>query len=160
MSRDVWKILQQTALVAVAVAFGGCSSDSPTAPTPGGTAPGGGSTAVAYTITVTPNPREIVREEGVTTPNSQVSFVVRRTADGAAPPAGTTIAVNVDFGTFENGSTNVVLQLIGDTATIVYIAPATGEGTARNQCATPVECWSIDDRGARCAARTVLPDQR
>lgn len=129
MSLEVKKLLG-VAGVAVATIVAGCSSDSPTQPTPGGTPPGSGAPQATYTVTVTPNPGELERENPDQVLTSQISVRVIRVNDGT-PPTGGAVSLSVDFGSFDSGTSSLVLPLSGGTATALYRAPLSGEGTAR-----------------------------
>lgn len=129
MSLEVKKLLG-VAGMAVATIVAGCSSDSPTQPTPGGTPPGSGAPQATYTVTVTPNPGELERENPDQVLTSQISVRVIRVNDGT-PPTGGAVSLSVDFGSFDSGTSSLVLPLSGGTATALYRAPLSGEGTAR-----------------------------
>lgn len=136
MATDLKRLLGLTTLVVGTALLGGCSSDSPSEPNqaPGQPPGSGGGTTTSFVITVTPNPRELVREEGGEALTSQITIQVRRASDGAVPATGTTATVSVDFGVFATGAGDVqstTVSLVGGSATLIYVAPDSGQGTAR-----------------------------
>lgn len=109
----------------------GCSSDDPTAPSPAPQDPGsGGGSSAVWTITITPEQGQLLSGVGDST---TVTIQVRNSSTGAAPPAGTTIAVVTTNGTFENGLTEIAASLINGTATIRFVATDPGDAVITAQ---------------------------
>jgi hypothetical protein len=115
----------------LALALGGCQSDSPTEP-------GGGAPVqtpkppvpvTTYTVTVTANPPQLAAGAG--TP-STVNVEVRRTDNGQVPPDLTEVQLSTtlgEFGSIGSGVTTTTLQLVNGRAQAV-LYPGANAGTA------------------------------
>lgn len=117
----------------VPMVLAGCSSDSPTAPTPAPeTPPTGGGGATAFNISVTTS----ASSASAGSANPILVTVSARRADTGAPPAnGTTLTIGTTLGNFVTAGTGpqtAVLELINGRAQVNFF-PGGLTGTARIQ---------------------------
>ena len=118
------------AFAAVLLVFAaGCSSDSPTEPTPDGNGlnPNVGNNGT-WTITVTASPNNLPSGPGAST---QVEVSVRRTSDGSRPADNTTLTLSTNLGLFNSedptvGSQSVALTLVGGQASARLFSGSSG----------------------------------
>lgn len=126
------RFARSLALTAVLLAAWGCTSDSPSEPSPPVSNPIPPVPVTTFTITVSANPPQVTAggSEG-----SAVTVRVVRTDNGQPPPDLTEVVLTTTLGSFNSvgsGVQTVTLQLVGGQAQ-AFLFPGTDVGTATVQ---------------------------
>jgi hypothetical protein len=125
-TRESRFLLVLAALLAFAVPFAGCSSDSPTEPerTPPPSPNPPPANTYAVTVTASQTTLPIGSDE-----SSQITVRARRNDNGALPANGTEITLTTSLGTFAGGGSSITVPLIGGQARVTLL-PGEFPGTA------------------------------